>query len=567
MTGQTETGQTETGQTAGGPDETVDEIVRRRHGDTHAALLFEDEHWTWDEHVGASATRAALACAWRRPGPFHIGYLLENIPELSFWLGAGAVCGATMVGINPTRRGAELAADIRHTDCQLLVTERKLLPLLNGLDTGVPRERVLVVDTDEYLEVCAEHRTTTLPDRRVPADAVALLVFTSGTSGAPKAAIVSQRRLARYGRILSESQDLTNDSVCYLAMPMFHSNALYAGWSPAVYVGATIALRRRFSASGFLDDVRHYRVTYFNYVGKPLSYILTTPPRPDDREHTLVRVIGNEGTERDIARFSERFGVQVADNYGSTEGGVTVMRTLGQPTGALGRLPDGVLVVDAETGTPCAPARFDDAGRLVNPRECIGEIVNSGPSSFEGYYQNDEAAQQRTRNGWYWSGDLGYVDADGWLWFAGRDYDWLRVDGENFAAAPIERIVGRFPGVVLAAVYAVPAASVGDEVMVALQLAPRLDFDASAFDDFLERQPDLGVKWSPGYVRIADELPVTATSKVLKRQLRAQRWECADPVWWRPERDAPLRRLTETDVASIRRAFKAGGRARELDER
>ena len=78
-------------------------------------------------------------------------------------------------------------------------------------------------------------------------------------------------------------------------MPMFHSNALYAGWSPAVYVGATIAMRRRFSASAFLDDVRRYRATYFNYVGKPLSYILATPPRPDDREHTLVRVLGNEG--------------------------------------------------------------------------------------------------------------------------------------------------------------------------------------------------------------------------------------------------------------------------------
>ena len=126
-------------------------------------------------------------------------------------------------------------------------------------------------------------------------------MFTSGTSGAPKAAVVSQRRLARYGRTLSASQGLTAASVCYQAMPMFHSNALYAGWSPAVYVGATIALRRRFSASGFLDDVRRYGATYFNYVGKPLSYILATPARPDDRDNTLARVLGNEGTELDIA--------------------------------------------------------------------------------------------------------------------------------------------------------------------------------------------------------------------------------------------------------------------------
>ena len=302
------------------------------------------------------------------PGPFHVGYLLENVPELSFWLGAGAVAGATMVGVNPTRRGAELASDIRHTDCQLLVTERKLLPLLDGLDLGVTPDRILVIDTDEYAEECEQHRDAPFPHEPVSPDATALLVFTSGTSGAPKAAVVSQRRLARYGRTLSAGQELTEASVCYLAMPMFHSNALYAGWSPALYVGATIALRRRFSASQFLPDVRRYRATYFNYVGKPLSYILATPPSPDDHEHTLVRVLGNEASQHDIERFSVRFGVPVVDNYGSTEGGVTVMRTADQPSGALGPLPDGVFVVDPERGMPRPPAEFDVAGTARQPR-------------------------------------------------------------------------------------------------------------------------------------------------------------------------------------------------------
>jgi fatty-acyl-CoA synthase len=550
-----------------GPVDTVDQMIRRRQGDANTALLFEEERWTWAEHAGEAATRAALALSLRRPGPFHVGYLLENTPETSFWLGAGAVCGATMVGINPTRRGAELATDIRHTDCQLVVTERKFLPLLDGLDIGITRDRVLVVDTDEHRDRYDEHRTTAFPDEAVAPDSTALLVFTSGTSGAPKAALVSQRRLAGYGRGLSEQQDLNAESVCYLAMPMFHSNALYAGWSPAVYVGATLALRRRFSASGFVDDVRRYGVTYFNYVGKPLSYILATPPRPDDRENTLVKVIGNEGTERDVARFSERFGVPVIDSYGSTEGGIMVRRSPGQPNGPLGRLPDGALVVDPETAKPCVRARFDDSGRLVNPEACIGEIVNTGRGSFEGYYKNDDAVRARTRNGWYWSGDLGYVDGDGWLWFAGRDFEWLRVDGENFSAAPIERIVHGFPGVVLAAVYAVPAPDVGDDVMAALQLAPGAAFDADAFDAHLQRQPDLGLKWTPRYVRVSEELPVTATSKIIKRRLRADRWECSDPVWWRPAHGAPLRRLTPDDAESIRRAFAMHGRTRVLDAR
>jgi fatty-acyl-CoA synthase len=546
--------------------ETADEMIRARLGDTNPAVLFEDQVYSWDEHARASATRAALASHLRRRGPFHIGFLLENIPELTFWLGAGAVSGATMVGINPTRQGNELATDILHTDCQLIVTESKLWPLLSGLDVGVDADRILVVDDASFVERCARFTAAGFPDGAVSGDTTALLLFTSGTTGAPKAAVVSQRRIARYGRTISESQGLDSTSVCYQAMPMFHSNALYAGWSPAVYVGASMALRRRFSASGFVDDVRKFRATYFNYVGKPLSYILATPSRPDDREHTLQRVLGNEGTELDIRRFSERFGVPVADNYGSTEGGVAVMRSPDQPKGVLGRPPDGVFVVDSVTGEPCPVARLDRDGRLLNAEECIGEIVNmNGGTSFEGYYKNDEAVALRTRNGWYWSGDLAYLDADGWLHFAGRDYDWLRVDGENFAAAPVERIIGRFPGVVLVAVYAVPASDVGDEVMVALQLAPGERFDAARFDEFLGEQRDLGVKWSPRYVRITDELPVTHTSKILKRQLRTERWECADEVWWRPARGEPLRLLEKDDVEAIRRAFASHERASELD--
>ena len=168
------------------PDETVDQLVRRRRGDPHTALRFGDDRWTWDEHARASAARAAVACARRLSGPFHIGYLLENVPELSFWLGAGAVAGATMVGVNPTRRGAELASDVRHTDCQLLVTERKHLPLLDGLDLGIERDRILVVDTEEHADECEQQRDAPFPEESVSPDATALLVFTSGTSGAPK---------------------------------------------------------------------------------------------------------------------------------------------------------------------------------------------------------------------------------------------------------------------------------------------------------------------------------------------------------------------------------------------
>lgn len=546
--------------------DTVDQMLRAREGDPNTAILFEDERYTWAEHVEKSAARAALYHSLCAPGE-HIGFLFENIPELSFWLGAGVVSGAPLVGINPTRQGAELARDITYTDCKLIVTESRWLGLLDGLDLGIDRDRILVVDTPEFAARVAEHDGAALPPDPVPADALAVLIFTSGTSGNPKAVITSQSRWTRSGRAISMTQELTSADVGYMAMPMFHSNALFAGWSPMLYVGGTLAMRRKFSASGFLPDVRKFKATFFNYVGKPLTYILATPERPDDREHTLRRVFGNEAAERDIHRFSERFGVPVQDNYGSTESGATVQRVPEQPKGSLGRAPEGTFVLDPESLEEKPAAQFDENGRLLNPEDCIGEIVNKNiGAGFEGYYNNDEANAQRMRNGWYWSGDLGYRDADGWFYFAGRDFEWLRVDGENFSAAPIEAIIGRFPGVILSGVYAVPDEEVGDQVMVAIQMHALDAFDPAAFDAFLAAQSDLGTKWSPRYVRVTTELPITQTSKVLKRQLRGQRWECDEPVYWRPAKGEPLRPMTAEDRATVRAAFAARDRLGELDK-
>jgi fatty-acyl-CoA synthase len=521
---------------------TVADFVRARADDGGVALLFEDKQWTWREYVDGVAQRAQWLLAQRQPGPFHIGLLLENVPEYPLLLGAAAMVGATVVGINPTRRGEELARDIRHCDVQLIVTESVLAPLLDGLDTGVSGGLILDIDTPSYADAIAPHAGAALPDVAIDESTLYLLLFTSGVSGTPKACKCSQGRLARIGAAVAQMFQLTPNDVCYAAMPMFHSNALMANWGGALAAGATTALRRKFSASGFLPDLRRYGVTYANYVGKPLSYVLATPEQPDDADNPLTRIFGNEAAEADIERFANRFGCVVIDSYGSTEGGASITRVSGMPTGALGRGAEGVTVLDPETGAECPPAQFDDRGRLLNGDEAVGEIVNRvGAKDFEGYYNHPDADAARVRDGIYWTGDLGYRDADGWLYFAGRSDDWLRVDGENFAAAPVERIIARFPAVALCAVYAVPDPVAGDQVVTALQLRPGASFDADAFATFLGEQSDLGTKWAPRYVRIVDALPSTPTNKVLKRQLRNEGLDTDDPVWERPDRDLAYR--------------------------
>jgi fatty-acyl-CoA synthase len=548
--------------------ETIAGAVLARAEDHGPGLIAGNERLTHAEVVARAATRAAWLSAQRAPGPFHVAVMLDNVAEFVFWLEAAALVGAVVVGANPTHRGDELARDLTHTECQLLVTDSTYVPLVGGLrigDTIGPvtpdSDRVLILDSPVATSALAPFdgaRAADVIDRGVTPDSLGYLLFTSGTSGAPKACLCSQGRLARIGAIVAQMFALTPDDVCYLSMPLFHSNALMAGWGPALMAASTVALPSsgRFSASGFLPDVRATGATFFNYVGKPLSYILATPERPDDADNPLVRAFGNEGSADDVARFAQRFAVAVTDSYGSTEGGATVARTPDTPAGALGRAPEGTVVLDPASGEECPPARFNEEGRLLNAEEAIGELVSkSGGMGFEGYWRNDDAERARLREGWYWTGDLAYRDEAGFFYFAGRDHDWLRVDGENFASAPVERILQRHPDVVLAAVYAVPDPAVGDQVMAALQLRPGLDMlDPTDLATFLAAQGDLGTKWAPRFVRLSPELPITATNKVLKRALRAERWNCAEPVLWQSDKGGPYRRLTADEAATLEAA-------------
>lgn len=543
---------------------TTADLLLQRSGEDRPGLLFEDERYTWAEVVREGARRAAIALDVRTDGPFHVGVLLDNTPEYLFWIVAGGLSGAAVVGINSTRRGAELAHDVGHTDCQMIVTDRAHLELLEGLDLGLPPERVWLVDSPEYAELLERHAGTEPDQVLQPIDPQQplLLLFTSGSTGAPKAVVCTQGRFAAIaGRTPGMFGITAEGSVCYNAMPMFHGNALMASWAMCLGTGAPWALRRKFSASGFLPDIRRFGATYINYVGRALAYVLATPEKPDDADNPLQLAFGTEATDRDMDEFSRRFGCAFFESYGSSEGPISIIKVPGTPPHSLGRPQEGdVAVVDPTTLEECPPARFGPKGELVN-HEAIGEIVRrDGEVTFEGYYNNPEASAERLRNGWYWSGDLGYRDDEGWFYFAGRGADWLRVDSENFATTPIERIVARFPGVLVNAVYPVPDSRTGDQVMAAIELVPGTAFDADEFDTFLDAQEDLGTKWAPRYVRIVDQMPLTGSNKLDKKPLRSRRWDGPGVVWWRPAPGDRLRPMDDDDRAALRAEFAEFGR-------
>jgi len=570
-------------------------LLRRNAADAaisrRPAVRFGNEVWTHGEYVAESCRWAQLFLRWAadRPGatdrPLHVGVLADNVPDYLFALGGAALTGSTVVGLNHTRVGEHLARDVTHTDVDVVVTERHHLPALAAVAPHGDLPPVYVSErwsddgTDGATAVECDGVPSALdlgealsavpsddPGIEPGADARWALIFTSGTSGAPKAVVCSQRRLLVTGNRLGMMMGLGPDDVGYVCMPLFHSNALMVGWAPSLVVGCSVGLARRFSASRWLDDVRRYGATYFNYTGKPLSYLVATPERPDDADNPLRIAFGNEGSPQVVEEFRRRFGVEVIDAFGSTEGAIAVDRSAPPRAGSVGVAGPSIRIVAAD-GAELPAARFGPDGSLLNADECVGEIVNTaGAGPFEGYYANDEATRTATRRGWYWSGDLGYLDDDRYLYFAGRTGDWLRVDGENFPAGPIDDALAAHPDVVLGVAYGVPDVHAGDQVMAALVLRDGAAFDPDGFAAWLDGESGLGPKWRPRYVRLAKVLPTTGTNKVLKRVLSTDKYRLErlgdDELWVRDRGADTYRRFTPGDEAGLRADLERAGRAR-----
>jgi fatty-acyl-CoA synthase len=575
------------------PAPNVAALLRRNGLDAATAdrpvLRFGDRVWTHADLLAEAERFAALYRSRLDPSrPPHVAVLLDNTPDYVFALCGAGLLGAALVGLNHTRRDEHLARDIAHTDVQLLITEPRhqslLQPIAHTLDLPggiLVSERFSEADDppsslgeplDHALAVVREGErgdAAPNPGDDCSPDVLWALLFTSGSSAAPKAVRCTQRRLLTTGQRMTTMLGLGPDDVGYAAMPLFHANSLMSGVAPALVAGASLSLARRFSASRFLPDVRHHGATWFNYTGKVLAYLLATPERDDDADNPLRIAFGNEGSPRVVEVAAARFGITIVDVFGSTEGAIALDRSGGPPRGSVGRLREGIIVVDADQ-KEVPRARFNDEGRLVNAEECVGEIVNTlGVGPFEGYYRNEQAMARTTRNGWYWSGDLAYVDEEGWLYFAGRTSDWLRVDGENFPATPVEAIVARHPDVMMASVYGVPDADSGDQVMVALVLRQGARFDGRAFAVWLAQQSDLSPKWWPRFVRHCQMLPTTPTNKVLTRTLVHQRFRSdlvdGDPVYLHQRQENTYRSFTLEDELALHREFESNGRGQAWD--
>ena len=289
------------------------------------------------------------------------------------------------MGLNHSRHGVHLARDVVDTDVQLVITEPRHQA---QLDTAIEKVDLAggVLVSDRFpddddppvageslgreLEAAWAAHSAGAPNEVASAepdvDVLWALLFTSGTSAAPKAVRCTQYRLLTTGNRMAMMLELTPDDVGYAAMPLFHTNSLMSGFAPALVAGASLSLARRFSASRFLPDVRRYGATWFNYTGKVLTYLMATPSLPDDADNPLPVAFGNEGSPGVIEAAGSRFGLRIIDVFGSTEGAIALDRTGERPPSSIGRLRQGIMVVDEEgrelppapTSTPMAGSRM-----------------------------------------------------------------------------------------------------------------------------------------------------------------------------------------------------------------
>ena len=415
-----------------------------------------------------------------------------------------------------------------------------------------------------------------------------MVIYTSGTTGLPKGINNNHLKLCATGIGVSTNMGLTRDDTGYACMPLFHSNSIFVGFMPALWVGGSMGIRERFTASGFVPDLLHYGSTYWNYVGEPVHYVLSALEKQygdaatirrevaENPKNKLRYAVGNGAAAPDIDRFSEYLGLDdMFELYGSTEAAISTFRRTGDPRGCVGEVTDEnvkILKGDAE----CPPAEVDADGKILNYEECVGEICRCATETglFQGYFDNEEADSQKYRDGVYHSGDLGHVlmrDDKRYLFFDGRTDDWIRKDGENFSAGQVGRLISEHPDVQLAVAYGVPCTVSDEHVMAALLMRPGTSFDPQEFFDWTERQvtsASMDRKWFPDYVTVVSEFEYTQTQKVLVRNLKKLHFDLnrvSDPVWFRRRGDTNFRELTADEYRKLRTEFEGRERLDLLD--
>jgi fatty-acyl-CoA synthase len=562
--------------------------ARARRHPRRTFVRFEDRAWSYAE-LNQAANRiahwgASIGLAHRDV----VALLMENRPEyVAAWLGL-AKLGVTTALINTNLAGAALRHALETANAGHLILGSECVDRFSSAegDRETPLEVWLDRDpspvtpaqpapkSSHDLGIALDAQSERNPDPAVRADLVCgddlFYIYTSGTTGLPKAARFSHLRFLATGGMTAALMGLQHGDVHYCALPLYHSAGGMMLVSTVLASGATMALRRKFSASHFWDDVREFEATAFQYIGEFCRYLMNVPERESDRDHSVRAIVGN-GLRPDIWEdFQRRFAIpQIFEFYGATEAN-TVILNFENKVGSVGRFPIASL-------SNARLVRFDlEADE--HPRDARGFCIECGPGEageliaqipanpssavgrFEGY-TSEQATQEKILRGvfqagdaWFRSGDLLRQDEEGFFYFVDRIGDTFRWKGENVSTQEVAELLGRFPGVEMANVYGVEIAGAdGRAGMAALLLRDPERLDGSElYRHASESLPSYAV---PVFVRLLREVDVTSTFKLRKVTLQEEGYDVArveDPIYFRDDAAKCYTPLSPELLAEIR---------------
>ena len=494
-------------------------------------LTFEERSYTYGE-IENETNRVAQTLLELGLKPLdRVACLLPNRPEFIFcWL-ATIKLNVTLIPLNTQLKGEALGYIAGHAAPRLLVTTASLLPQVRAIAEALPTDcRWLVLDMEDGEGEVASARVEDQarvfsfdkmvsaappqrpPDRAYQEDDLAMIIYTSGTTGHPKGVMIGRRAQTNHPLYYHQEMLQTEPGeVSYCYLPLFHVTAQGTTMG-SLLGGSHLVLDSSFRAFGFWERIRRTGAVVFPYLGAVLHMLNARPTQPDDADNPVRRAFGAAAPAEIWADFEKRFNLRLVETYGQSEW--MAIWTMGPPgqtrIGAAGKAPDRAEV-----------KIVDDQDQVLLPGQ-LGQIImrpRQPGLMMSGYYRQPELNARVLRDGWYYTGDTGELDEEGYLYFRGRLKDYIRRRGENISAFEIERIVNCHPAVQETAVVGVPSELGEEEVKLCAILKP----GATATEEELWHycKTHLPKFMVPRYIEILSELPRTPTQRVRKFMLSA----------------------------------------------
>jgi long-chain acyl-CoA synthetase len=495
--------------------ETLTELLRVRAGELEDAPFMRDSETVWSYREFArrvSEVAAGLQAAGVEPGDV-VAVILPNCLEyLEAWWGV-LWAGAVFNPVNPAFTGREATQILSDSGASVVICRTEFAEALERQSAELPAlRRVITVASRPDDPLGALRGSGSLPEPvAVDPDALAHLVYTSGTTGRPKGAMLSHANYIADIRMFAELLPLARGDTLGMVLPLFHVNAQLVTTMLPMLIGAQAAMWDRFSASEFWTKVAEFEPVTFSAVPTMLAALLNAPGADEAETNTLRFVICGAAPLSPglFRRFEEQFGLAILEGYGLTEGACTSTINPFWGPRKIGSIGPAIRGQDVSVQ--------DDAGNEVPSGE-LGEVCLRGRNVMLGYLGNPEATAAALRDGWLHTGDVGYVDEDGYFFLVDRKKDMIIRGGENVYPREIEDVLLEHAGVQSAAVVGRPDEVRGEEVHAVVVLAAGVDV-AQLEEHCRERLAPFKV---PSTWDVVDELPKTATGKIDKKVLRAR---------------------------------------------